>query len=351
MIHQRIEEHAKSNKIPGISVGLIKDSEKFFNYGQINKDSKIVPTKDTVFEIGSMTKTFTAILAAQLQQEEILSLDEKISKYLPELENSEFEKQNITLHHLLTHTSGISEFSVNTFVTQMFSIMTSGKSQIAEYNYQTEEFLKYCKTLKLKHTPGTTFLYSNIGFGLAGKIMEKLTGKTYDDLVRQYICNILDMNDTGINILESHKEKLATGYSFRGKQADYGQVPAIEAAGSLYSTTSDMIKFLKANLDLTETKLSSAFEYCKNTKSTPKIPLSMKFFTKSLGVSLSTFRFGWFVFPQETFDVIGHDGGTEGFTSFMGMNLDDNSGVVILTNKSLKPVHKLGKTILDEANK
>lgn len=351
MNQQIIEAHSKSNKVPGISVGLIKDSEEFFNYGQIKKDSKIVPTKDTVFEIGSMTKTFTAMLAARLQSEEVLSLDEKISKYLPELENSEFEKKNVTLHHLLTHTSGISEFSVTTFASQIFSIVSTGKSKIAEYSYPAEEFLKYCSTLKLKHAPGTTFLYSNIGFGLAGKIMEKLTDKNYDALVREYICNALDMKDTGINILESHKENLSTGYSFRGKPAEYWQVPAIEAAGSLRSTASDMIKFLKANLGLTETKLSSVFVHCKSTKSTPKIPLSMKFFTKSMGISLSAFRFGWFVFPQETFDVIGHDGGTEGFTSFMGMNLDNGSGVVILTNKALKPVHKLGTLLLQEISK
>ena len=341
-----VEEHAKSKKVLGISVGLIKDSEEFFNYGQIKKDSEIAPTKDTIFEIGSMTKTFTAILAVKLQEEGILSLDENISKYLPELENSEFEKKNVTLHHLLTHTSGLSEFSITTFASQMFAIMSTGKSQIAEYNYPTEEFLKYCATLKLKHIPGTTFLYSNIGFGLAGKIMEKLTGKTYDELVRLYICNVLDMKDTGSNILDSQKNRLATGYSFRGKQSDYWQVPAIEAAGGLCSTTSDMIKFLKANLGIVETKLTPVFEYCVNTKSTPKIPLSMKFFTKSMGISLSAFRFGWFVFPQKSFDVIGHDGGTEGFTSFMGMNLDGSSGVVILTNKAFKPVHKLGTSLL-----
>lgn len=346
MNYKIIKKHVKSNKVPGISVGLIKGSEEFFNFGHIKKNSEIVPTKDTVFEIGSMTKTFTAILATQLQQEEILSLDEKISKYLPELENSEFDKKNVTLNHLLTHTSGISEFSVNTFVKQIFSILSTGKSQIDEYNYQTREFLTYCKTLKLKHNPGTTFLYSNIGFGIAGKIMEKLTNKTYDELVRENICNTLDMKDTGIHILESHKEKLSVGYTFRGKQADHWQVPAIEAAGSLRSTTSDMMKFLKANLGLTTTKLEPTFEYCKNSKNTPKIPLSMKIFTKSMGISLSTFRFGWFVFPQETFDAIGHDGGTEGFTSFMGMNLDENSGVVILTNKSLKPVHQLGIKLL-----
>ncbi|WP_182126482.1 serine hydrolase domain-containing protein [Nitrosopumilus sp. b2] len=351
-IEEIIENHVKSGKSPGISVGLVNENETMtFNFGETKKDSGVVPTNKTIYEIGSMTKTFTTILAAQLQAEEIISLDEKISKYLPELENSEFENKNVTLRHLLTHTSGISEFSVKTFASQIFSIMSTGKSRIVEYEYDTEKFLNYVSALKLKNSPGSTWMYSNLGFGLVGKILERITGNSYDVLVKTHICDVLDMKDTGIDVFESHKDELAVGYSFRGKQADYWNVPAIEAAGSLYSTPSDMVKFLKANLGLSKTILYPVFEYCQNTKNTPKIPLSMKFFTKSVGISLHSFRAGWFVFPQENVDILGHDGGTEGFSSFMCMNLGNQSAVVILTNRAMKPVHKLGLSLLQEINK
>ena len=159
-----IKEHITSGKSPGISVGLINESGiQTFNYGEIKKESDIDPTPDTVFEIGSMTKTFTATLAVQLQQEGILSLDEPIAEFLPELKNSMFDKNNVTLYHLLTHTSGISEFSLPVFVSQMFSIMFTGKSHIAEYEYDTEKFLNYVSTLKLKNLPGRTWMYSNLG--------------------------------------------------------------------------------------------------------------------------------------------------------------------------------------------
>jgi len=351
-IEEIIKKHVTSGKSPGISVGLINESGiQTFNYGEIKKKSNITPTADTVFEIGSMTKTFTATLAVQLQQEGILSLDEPITKFLPELKNSVFDKNNITLYHLLTHTSGISEFSLSIYISQMFSIIFTGKSRITEYEYNTEKFLKYISTLKLKNSPGSTWMYSNLGFGLVGKILERITGKSYEDLVKNRICDVLDMKDTGINLFESHKNELATGYSFRSKQADYWNMPAIEPAGSLYSTTSDMIKFLKASLGLSKTKLSPVFEYCQNTKSTPKIPASMKFCTKTMGISLSSFRLGWFVFPQENVDILGHDGGTEGFSSFMCMNIENQSAAVILTNRSLKPVHKLGISLIKEMNK
>lgn len=351
-IEEIIESHVKSGKSTAISVGLInKKGVQTFNYGEILKKSNTKPTVDTVFEIGSMTKTFTANLAVQMQNDGILSLDEPIINFLPELRNSIFDKNNISLYHLLTHTSGISEFSLKIFISQMLSIISTGKSRVTEYEYDTERFLNYLSTLKVKNSPGTTWMYSNLGFGLVGKILERISGNSYDDLVKNQICKVLDMNDTGIDIFESHKNRLATGYSFRNKQTDYWNVSAIEAAASLRSTTADMIKFLKANLGLSQTKISSVFEYCQNAKTSSKIPISMKFFTKSVGISLSSFRLGWFVFPHDNKTILGHDGGTQGFSSFMCMDLENQSGAVILTNRGMKPVHKLGLTLLQEITK
>jgi len=267
-----IKKHVKKFKISGISVGLISENDtRVFNYGEIKKDSGIEPTSDTLYEIGSMTKTFTTILAAQLQQEGLFSLNDPITNFLPEFKNSEFDRKKVTLFHLLTHTSGISEFSIIMFLPQIFSIILTGKSRIAEYEYSTENFLDYVFKLKLKNSPGNTFRYSNIGLGLVGKIFERITDNSYEELVKNRICNVLDMKDTGINVFETHKDKLATGYSFRNKQADYWNMPAIEGAGSLRSTTSDIMKFLKANLGLSKTKLLPVLENCQNTKNSCKI--------------------------------------------------------------------------------
>ena len=342
-----IKKHVKKSKIPGISVGLITETNtSVFNYGEIKKESGIEPTPDTIYEIGSMTKTFTAILTAQLQEEGLLSLQDPITKFLPEFENSEFDRKKVTLFHLLTHTSGSVEFPIKVFIPQILSIMFSGKSRIPQYEYNTQDFLNFVSKLKLKNSPGSTFSYSNTGLGLAGKILERITNSTYEELVKNQICDELEMKDTGINIFETHKNRLATGYTIRNKKADYWTKPAIESAGSLYSTVSDMLKFLKANLGLSKTKLSPALEYCHSTKVEPKIPLSMKFSTRLLGVRLSKFRLGWFVYPKENTEIIGHAGGTEGFTSFMAINPENKSGVVILTNRALRPVDKLGMELL-----
>ena len=341
-----IQKFSQKNKIAGISVGLINKTESnTFHVGEIKKASGIIPTEETLFEIGSMTKTFTAILAAQLQQEGILSLDEPITKYLPEFVNSEFDKKNITLFHLLTHTSGIIEFPYRVFIPQILSILIKGKSRIPQYSYNSQKFLDFVSKLKLKNSPGSTFSYSNSGVGLAGKIFERVTNSSYEELIQNRICDELDMKDTRINILETQKNRLATGYTPRNKEADYWVKPAIESAGSLYSTVSDMLKFLKANLGLKKSKLSEVMQYCYSTKIEPKIPFSMKFSTGIFGIGLSTFRLGWFGYPKDN-KILVHSGGTEGFTSFMAINLEDQKGVVVLTNRGLRPVDKLGIELL-----
>ena len=169
-IESMINQHVESGTSSAISVGLVDENKtRFFNYGEIKKESGIVPTNKTVYEIGSITKTFTATLAMLLEQKEIISLKDPIVNFLSELENSDFDKRKISLFHLLTHTSGISEFSVGIFALQMFSLITTGKSKIKEYNYDINAFLEYASNLKLNDEPGSTFRYSNVGFGFGRK--------------------------------------------------------------------------------------------------------------------------------------------------------------------------------------
>ncbi len=347
-----IQEYARKYKIPGISVGLINEARtSVFNYGEIKKDSGIEPTSDTLYEIGSMTKTFTVILLAQLQNEGLLSIHDPVVKFLPEYLNSEFDKRNITLFHLATHTSGISDAPLKLLLLFLFSIVFRRNVRTNPiYHYNTTDFLQYVSKMKLKKTPGETFMYSNIGFGLIAKIFERVSNSTYEELIKNRICDVLEMKDTGIHIFETHKNRLATGYTVRNKKADYWNKPAIEGAGSLYSTVSDMLKFLKVNLGLSKTNLSPVLEYCQGTRVEPKMPLSMKYFMRLLGVNISKFRLGWLVYSLGNTEILGYDGSTDGFSSCMIMNPEKKSGVVVLSNRALKPVRKLGADLLNEMN-
>ena len=118
-----IKKHVKKSKIPGISVGLIsKTGTKVFNYGEIEKNSKVLPTEDTVFEIASISKTFTSLLLAVLQKEGLLSKDDPITKFVPEFSNNpKFEK--ITLYHLATHTSGFPNLPTKIIAANLFGLL------------------------------------------------------------------------------------------------------------------------------------------------------------------------------------------------------------------------------------
>ena len=346
-----IKKHVKKSKIPGISVGLINGEEvKTFNYGEIKKGSKIEPTSDTLYEIGSMTKTFTAILATKLQEEGTLSLDEPITKYLPEFAGTDFDKNKITLYHLITHTSGIVEIPLRNYPRNLFAtIFRTNKGKIfpPRYSYDTSAFFTEVSQIKLKNNPGVTFRYSNTGVGLVGKILERITNSTYEKLIKEKICNMLEMNDTGITISETQKERLAMGYLYTGKEAEPINIPAIASAGSMYSTVSDMLKFLKANVELSKTSLSPVLRYCRTTKIKPRINLLLRSVSRILyGVRSTEVGLGWIMSDLDDIRIVWHSGGTEGFSTLMMIDQYEKTGVVVLANYALRDHHKLGVNLL-----
>ena len=314
-----IKKFAKDKKIPCISVGIInKDgTTEEFHYGEIKKGSNITPTSDTIYEIGSMTKTFTAILAVKLQEEGVLSLDDPITKYLPEFIETNFDKNKITLYHLITHTSGIVEIALREYPKHILATILrtgSGKLFPPRYSYTTPEFLNLVSKKKLIDNPGISVRYSNTGVGLVGKILERITDSAYEDLIKNYICNKIEMPSTEIALSEQHKDKLATGYTYTKKEADPIDIPAVMSAGSIRSTTSDVIKFLKANLGLKgEHDLSSAFQYCTSSLIELKMnPILKRILPNPNGIKSVKMGLGWVISDYGN-DVkfVWHNGGTD----------------------------------------
>ncbi|MGI9565635.1 MAG: serine hydrolase domain-containing protein [Nitrosopumilus sp.] len=348
-----IKKYATDKKIPCISVGIIgKDDPKEFHYGEIKKGSSIAPTSDTIYEIGSMTKTFTAILTVKLQEEGVLSLDDPIIKFLPDFVGSDFEKNNITLYHLITHTSGIVEVPLRDYPKHILSMIFrtgNGKVFPPRYSYATSEFLQETSKIKLKGNPGITTRYSNTSVGLVGKILERITDSTYEDLIKNYICHKLGMSDTGITLLEQHKDKLATGYMYTGKEADPISIPAVMSAGSIRSNISDILKFLKTNLGLqNEHDLSPVLQYCTSSLIEPKMnPILKRILPKPNGLKSMKIGLGWVVSDYgDDVKFVWHNGGTEGFSTAMAINPVKKTGCVVLTNKAFVDTYKFGARLL-----
>jgi len=199
--------------------------------------------------------------------------------------------------------------------------------------------------------PGNRWSYSNIGVALLANVLERVTSTSYEELVKNHICEPLNMKDTGIDLLETHKNRLAVGYSYLGKRRKPSIAPAIESAAGLRSTVSDMLKFLSANLGLSESSLDPELKYCQLTRTNVNISYLMRLILTSwVNVKLDEMALGWWVTKLEKEEILHHAGGTLGFVSFVGMNAKDKSGVVILSNQISRLLPKLGLDLLKEMN-
>ena len=201
----------------------------------------------------------------------------------------------------------------------------------------------------MQDNPGTKFRYSNSGVGLVGKILGRITGSTYEELIKSRILNVLSMHDTTITVSGKHKERLATGYMYNGKEADPINIPAVESAGSICSTVSDLLKFLRVNLGLEQSSLFPALEHCKYTKIDPSLSFLKKFTTKLLmGAQSIEIGLGWVAADLKNIDILQHSGGTEGFSTTMMINPNNKTGVVALSNAAFKDNSKMCIELLEK---
>lgn len=200
-------------------------------------DSALTPianTKNTLFGIGSITKTITAVMIMQLVQDNRLALTDKISQYITELDKTIGNK--ITIHHLLSHRSGLPNY---------FEIPGWKNGQF-DKSLSLEAFSKIIYQLPLKFEPGNDYEYSNSGYFLLGKIIEKVTNKSYLQVLNEKILLPAKMTQTGLRLKNSELKKLATSYQFsknNGFEVAVINPELFRAAGDLYSTTEDLFRF------------------------------------------------------------------------------------------------------------
>jgi CubicO group peptidase (beta-lactamase class C family) len=226
------------------AVLLAKDGKPVFEkaYGLASKDYDAANRLDTKFNLGSIDKIFTRVAIGQLiQQGKISSVDDKLIKYLPDYPNKD-AAQKVTLRQMLNMQSGIGDFFGPKF------------SAAAKDEFRSNaDFLPLFAAEPLQFEPGTQRKYSNGGYIVLGAIIEKLSGQTYYDYVRENICKPLGMNDTDFYATDEVIANRATGYTKRGlvetayrRKNIYTLPERGSAAGGGYSTTHDLLKFANA---------------------------------------------------------------------------------------------------------
>jgi D-alanyl-D-alanine-carboxypeptidase/D-alanyl-D-alanine-endopeptidase len=304
----------------GLSVGIIKDGRSWtFNFGEVEKGKKNPPTQHTIYELASITKTFTGVLLAQAFVEGKVKLDDDIRKYLDgSYRNLEFEGKPIKLFHLINHTSRLPsnlpdrpELFRNPDPYELPKILTAIESQ-----YTKENFYADLHKVKLDKAPGTEFKYSNAAAQLLGYILEKIYGMPYEQMVFRKIARPLGMSETKITLTPSETKRFAKGHYDNGSVALYS-TPQTQAAGGLRSSVSDMLKYMSYHLNENDEVVRLSHQSTWG---------DIKYYASGLSWQMKNTSGGR--------RKIWQTGGTFGFSSYCAVFPELKLGIVLLSNES-----------------
>jgi CubicO group peptidase (beta-lactamase class C family) len=291
---------------------LVADNGKLIfkkGYGMANMEYSIPNTADTKFRLASLTKQFTATLIMQLVEQSKLRLEGKITDYLADYPKAAGDK--ITLHHLLTHTSGIPNYS------DLPDYRTFERNR-----YRPADLIKKFSELPLTFEPGSAFAYSNSGYILLGTIIEKVTGKSYEKVLQENIFTPLQMHNTGYDASYKILPKRASGYerwNLIYQNASYMDMSIPYAAGAMYSTVEDLALWDQA---LYTDKLLSA-----SSKTILFTPYK------------NDYAYGWGVGKKQvgqlkdSIEVMNHQGAVNGFTTLL-IRIPTNKQLVVLLDNT-----------------
>ncbi|MGD9721794.1 MAG: serine hydrolase [Pirellulales bacterium] len=309
--------------IYGMAIGLINErGTQTAGYGLLSETSAAAPNADSVFEIGSITKVFTGLALAQMVEEHKVALTDPVQTLLGDaMKVPRGVEREIRLVDLSTHSSGLPRMPAN-FNPQ------DPKDPFADYS--VEQLAEFLAEHKMRREPLAQYEYSNLAVGLLGHALALKDGVSWEEMVRQRICEPLSMNDTRITLDDDLRSRLARGHDAAGNAAENWHLPTLAGAGALRSTVNDMLKFMAANLGLAQTPFDPAIA------ASHQVHFKMG---EAGGVAL-----GWHVMPDGT---IWHNGGTGGYHSFAGFRPDKKVGVVVLANSAVQHVDQLGDRLLD----
>jgi D-alanyl-D-alanine-carboxypeptidase/D-alanyl-D-alanine-endopeptidase len=312
------------HKIPGIAIALLTPEGTFFyNYGAFTWESDQEIDEHTLFEIGSITKVFTATLLANAVEEGLLTLDTPAQELAPEGVTMPLKvDQDITLRDIASHRSGLPRMPSNFMPERNLNPYA---------DYTAEKMYAYLDGLKLGRAPGEQYEYSNLGFMLLGDLLERAYGRSYEELVSEVIAGPLDMPDTVLTLTEGQQARFALAHS--------GPYPVeawdflLPGVGALKSTTSDLIRFMQANMYPADDQPGRAMQLiraeCYETGNT------------SVEVCLGIHT--WHVYGKMIYQ---HDGQTGGYHSFAGFAPEDGTAVVVLANSN-ESISAIGLHLLD----
>lgn len=293
-------------------------------WGEANLEWEIANTTDTKFRIGSITKQFTAVSILLLQEQGKLGLDDPLSQHYPDAPGA---WSAITLRHLMRHTAGVPN------VTSLPEFAQVSRTPISQ-----DDLIALFKDRPLDFEPGSKWAYSNSGYLLLARVIENVSGVTYGEFLKANIFEPIGMDNTAVDVTARIVPKRAAGYSPSQSgvvNAAYVDMGIPKGGGSLYSTTTDLLKWQRALFGGRILSPESLEEY---TTPTP-LPAIGDF----------QYAHGVIIAKSERGTAYWHGGGIEGFNAWLGHDPDRDITVVVLANLNGGSANKLGMQLLEQA--
>lgn len=319
-IKLRVDDHTN----PGIVIGLINgDDVRYYSFGVKSLTTTEAITEHTIFEIGSISKTFTGILLANEVVHGKVRLDDPLQKYLPAGVTAPTRNgQSIKLVNLSNHTSALPRLPDN---------FTPANPANPYADYTEKQLYDFLKGYSLPRDIGSDYEYSNYAVGLLGHVLATQKKATYEKLMVDVIADPLGMSNTRVALTPRMKKNLAQGYS-EGRAVENWDLPILAGAGGIRSDAVDMVRYIRANMGQTKSSLYPAMQLAQtNTRAADAIP--------QVGL-------GWHISAINGIEVVMHSGGTGGYRSFAGFQKNGKKGVVVLTNSAIG-VDDIGLYLLD----
>ena len=317
-----------------LSIGIVRGEQiSRYHFGHITNDEKSVePTDFHFYPIGSLSKLFATTLLMRLVEENMVKLDDPITNYLPNsVRTLNPTLQHITLRSLLTHTSGLPPKPYN-----LMETLSNKNDPYARYTVgHLYDFLIGFRPNGSAKAAANDFLYSHLGIGLLGHLLEAATGKTYSELLQQYIIPPLGLNNTTLYPTPEQQQYLIWGHTFNGQTAHAQHYASLYASEGLYSTLNNLLKFVYANIDTSRT---NPFQSLFQQQRTPCAATPVK------GVQSC---YGWYEIKKKPRNsaIYTHSARTGGYSHYIAFDPEKQVGVVILSN-SAERIDPLGIQLL-----
>lgn len=324
-VKENIEMRVKNGQNIGMVIGMVDEGgTSYYAFGVKSLKTNEPVDENSVFEIGSISKTFTGILLANKVIKGEMKLEDPLQMYLPDgITAPTRNGESISLVHLSNHRSGLPRMPTN---------FTPSNVNNPYADYDEKLMFEFLTNYELTRDIGSIYEYSNYAAGLLGHVMAMNSDKTYEELMVDVIAKPLGMKNTRIVLTDKMKASLATGHN-QGVEVENWDLTSLAGAGAIRSTVVDMTKYISYNLGLKTSKLSEAFDLSHENSwkenSSPIVGL------------------GWHTTVMNDMSIVWHNGGTGGYRAFAGFIKDQKKGVVILTNSTDGSPDDLGLRLLN----